>query len=422
MRLFLEPADGWVFRGNRPFGEGGDNHAESAFPPSPSVVAGALRTAILRQRGVDLDELKRGGRCLPADLEAYLGYAPGPGRDFVPGRFHVRELEVAVRSDTGDVSTLREAPADVVTAVKAEQRADGDPRIGGPGRSRPPSQPATVGDESDGREAGFLRPVELARFGAVSSATHPWLPWNTELGRFQRSRGLLSPETWEDYLAGRGPLRMTHSLSAWFSRELRVGIGLNAAARTAEKGKLYTTEHVMACDRLEMGSDYQRPGLVVDVPGLENVLQLPTVVRLGGDGKLARVIAAAKTEESPPPGIDAGGTRFRLVLRSPLPVGEENSALQVEGGRPFRLAEGALEARIVALAGDPAEFLGGFDLILGAPKPSVRALPAGTVLWCEAVKGRMEEFVSRFHRRSLCAEGSPRWAEGFGLAVVATWI
>jgi len=102
--------------------------------------------------------------------------------------------------------------------------------------------------------------------------------------------------------------------------------------------------------------------------------------------------------------------RFRLILRTPLPIGEVDSAMWVESGRIAGLKEEQLEARVLAMAGDPSEFLGGFDLIYGAPKPSVRAVPSGTVIWCEALQGTAGDFSARYHRRSLCAQGSARWA------------
>lgn len=404
MRVFLEPADGWVFRENRPFGEGLDNHSRSVFPPSPSVVAGALRTAILRQHGVSLDRLKRGERCLPAILESFLGYAVGPGRDFTPGRFHIREMELGIRADAGGVFTMHPAPADLVV--------EGDRDFA----------------EGAGPTVGLLRPVDPVAMGSWHAGADMQLPWCAELSLPVRARGLVLDADWNAYLAGQVPPEAPVPLDNLFATETRTGVGLDAARRSAEEGKLYTTEYVLANDGFQgtNGSAYQRPGIVVDVPGLESTLRLPTVLRLGGDGRLARVI---EIQSASGPGENAavangageGGLRFRVILRTPLSLGSGPTALQVGGAGATFLREGELEARLVASAGGPLEYAGGFDLIFGAPKPSLRTVPAGTVLWFEASRGTSGAFRKRFHQRSLHMEGTARWAEGFGLVAIGTW-
>src|SRR5690625_7998848 len=51
--LFLDPVDILLFRGNRLFGEPG-SHGDALVPPWPSVVAGALRSRMLVDEGMDL--------------------------------------------------------------------------------------------------------------------------------------------------------------------------------------------------------------------------------------------------------------------------------------------------------------------------------------------------------------------------------
>src|SRR5690625_7320166 len=51
--LFLDPVDILLFRGNRLFGEPG-SHGDALVPPWPSVVAGALRSRMLVDEGIDL--------------------------------------------------------------------------------------------------------------------------------------------------------------------------------------------------------------------------------------------------------------------------------------------------------------------------------------------------------------------------------
>ena len=51
--LFAEPADVLLVRDGRPFSAGDDHHATGPFPPPPSAVYGALRSACLAQANAD---------------------------------------------------------------------------------------------------------------------------------------------------------------------------------------------------------------------------------------------------------------------------------------------------------------------------------------------------------------------------------
>jgi CRISPR-associated protein Cmr3 len=51
--LFIEPLDVLFLRGNKLFGDPG-SFGESLVPPWPSVAAGAIRSALLAHKRVDL--------------------------------------------------------------------------------------------------------------------------------------------------------------------------------------------------------------------------------------------------------------------------------------------------------------------------------------------------------------------------------
>ena len=56
---FLEPLDVLFLRGNKLFGDPG-SYGESLIPPWPSVAAGALRSRILADDGVNLTDFAAG--------------------------------------------------------------------------------------------------------------------------------------------------------------------------------------------------------------------------------------------------------------------------------------------------------------------------------------------------------------------------
>ncbi len=99
---FLEPLDVLFLRGNKLFGDPG-SYGESLVPPWPSVAAGALRSRILADDGVDLAEFAQGTLTHPQ-----LGTPDNPG-DFAVTAFHL-----ARRTEDQQVEVLIAPPADLV--------------------------------------------------------------------------------------------------------------------------------------------------------------------------------------------------------------------------------------------------------------------------------------------------------------------
>lgn len=49
MKLFLQPTDTFFFRDGRPFTKGEQSEGHSIFPPLPSTILGALRSAYIAE-------------------------------------------------------------------------------------------------------------------------------------------------------------------------------------------------------------------------------------------------------------------------------------------------------------------------------------------------------------------------------------
>ena len=94
-RYFIEPVDVLFLRGNKLFGDPG-SFGESLVPPWPSVVAGAVRSALLAARGYDLAAFARGEIAGDAEL----------GTPAVPGTFTVTAFDVARRHAGGGCRDL----------------------------------------------------------------------------------------------------------------------------------------------------------------------------------------------------------------------------------------------------------------------------------------------------------------------------
>ncbi|MCL6507484.1 MAG: hypothetical protein K6T59_10685, partial [Bryobacteraceae bacterium] len=99
-RLFVEPADVWLFRDGRPFAGGEDHRAISIFPPTPYTIQGAVRSAKLAHSGASFTDQST----WPAEV----------GRPDDYGALTLRGPFLAKRDGTGKLVRYFPLPADVV--------------------------------------------------------------------------------------------------------------------------------------------------------------------------------------------------------------------------------------------------------------------------------------------------------------------
>jgi len=367
---WIEPVDVLSFRGNRLFGDAG-SHGEVQMPPPPSVVAGALRSHVLARDGVALAAFAQ-GRAPHAAL----------GTPQAPGPFTLAACVPARRLADGRIETLHPLPADLVVAG---------------GRVRP------------------LRALPVdARAGSFPLPRWPVLAEDerakAESGRWLTADGL------RRWLAGEVPQaeQLVKTDALWL-HETRVGIALDADTRRADDGKLYSLQAV-AC----------KPdvGFAVRVQG---TALAPGVLRLGGDGRGARLVPTDIDWPEPDYDAIARAGRARLLLTSPglfadgwLPTG--SGAADAGLGAPFEL--GGVRARIVCAAVPRAQVVSGFDLARWQPKPAQRAVPTGAVYWLDELEASGEQ-LRKLAERGLWADAQYnsdlRRAEGFNRVALAEW-
>lgn len=364
---FIEPLDVLFLRGNQHFGAPG-SYGESMMPPWPSVAAGALRSSILAHDGVDLGAFAKG-----------LQPHPELGSPTDPGSFMLQSFQLARRDSDGSIEQLFSLPADLMVTQ----------------------------DEANGNlqavKITALRPAAL-HAGISTSCPLPQLPILAQSARSKPASGWwLRQRGWERYLQA-APLDVddvVHASQLWRFDE-RVGIGLDAATRSAEDGKLFTVRAVA-----------MSPGVgFVSATSGANVPE-KTTLRLGGDGRGARM--AGITLQSPEPDYEAivRSKRCRIVLTSPglfaagwqLPGTTEGQKLTLPG----------LQARIVAAAVSRAETISGWDLAKQCPKPAQKAASAGSVYWLEELdttSDALHKLATNGLWQNPC-EDAARRAEGF---------
>jgi CRISPR-associated protein Cmr3 len=391
---FLQPLDVLSFRGNKTYGEPGC-YGETAVLPWPSVIAGAIRTKILADDGLDFDAFACGAEAHPA-----------LGTPQVPGSFRLSALQLARRFPDGRLEVLVAPPADLVIA-QAESA----------GSSAAP-------------EVRLLRPVDLRLLGIGELSSYP-LPLFAVLPGPERSKPKggfwLTENGWRTYLAGTAPAAadLVESARLW-TTEPRVGVGLNPATRSAEESRLFTAEVVGLRKRTDDYGDNGRfdVGFLVAIQGATAPEDGP--LRMGGDGR-AVLLSGTADYRLPEPdyaAIAASG-RCRIVLASPgvFPRGWLPTGVEPVAGQRFEFSLHGVRARLAAAAVPRPQVISGWDLASRKPKPAVRVAPAGSVYWLDQLEATPET-LRRLVDEGLWSEQAldpQRRAEGFNRIWFAEW-
>jgi CRISPR-associated protein Cmr3 len=375
---FIEPMDVLFLRGNRLFGDPG-SYGESQVLPWPSVAAGALRSRILADEGVDL----------VAFADGKVNH-PALGTPSKPGRFAVTAFHLARRFADGRVEILIAPPADLVIS------------------------------ESEGKaHVRRLQPTVLAR-GLHSSSPLPQLPVLAEDVRGKPASGYwLTQAGWEKYIKGETPafgdLMKTGQL---WAIDHRVGVGLDAQTRRAAEGKLFSVQAVSMAQRHHLAAGFD-VGFVATVSGA--ALPQSGSVRLGGDARAAVLHMC----DAHLPVVDnaalIAARRCRIVLTTP---GLFSEGWRLPGvGSDGRFKVHGVRGTLVCAAVPRAETLSGWDLAGHQPKLAQRAAPTGSVYWLDELEASPEalgKLVASGLWGETC-EDAQRRAEGFNRIALATY-
>ncbi|EAR23053.1 type III-B CRISPR module-associated protein Cmr3 [Nitrococcus mobilis] len=377
---FIEPLDVLYLRGNRLFGGAGAD-SEALMPPWPSVFAGALRTRMLIDAGVDPNAFAAGRARLPA------GYAEALGTPAQPGGFTLGPVRLA-RASAAGIEPVYPLPADLQV---------------------------TLAEDLDKTTVHRLEPRLLPEGIACSRATRELALLRIDAPAKPAAGYWLSAEGWRRYLTGT-ELDAAHLIktdSLW-QPERRLGIALDPSRRSAAEGKLYTSEVIALCPEV---------GFLVGIEGVAaSILPVQGLLRLGGDGRGA-VLRCPETIKEPATdfeGIAASG-RFRVVLTAPglFPGGWRLPGLNASG----RWHLSGASAHLVSAAIPRAVTVSGWDLARHAPKPAQRCAPTGAVYWFEGLQGD-PQVLGKLAERGLWKledqnNDPQRRAEGFNRCTIA---
>ncbi len=399
---FIEPLDVLYLRGNKLFGDAG-SYGEALMPPWPSLAAGALRSRMLADHGIDLAAFAQARERLPGLSDALHACLGTPQK---PGKFRVSLFTVACR-EKEQIQPCFPLPADVVvTAGTLDDATYLQPTAPHPALSSSYALP----------QSPLLRAADPAK-----PQGNVWLN-AAGLGAYLNGEKLGK----EHLLRGGELWQFDH----------RLGIALNGAQRTVARGMLYTAQTV-ALNRRDGGGKGRDVGFLVGVDGVNGLLPKDGLLRFGGDGRGATLQAvSSKNLLLPAPDwrrIEQE-RRFRLVLATP---GLFAGGWQLPGLDADNRWKGSDDctARLVAAAVNRADTVSGWDLAKWKPKPAQRVAPVGSVYWFDDFQGKAEALrklasegfwaMSDYPDLSRRVEGFnnllSRRVEGFNNLFVAAW-
>jgi CRISPR-associated protein Cmr3 len=375
--LFLEPLDVLFLRGNQLFGDPG-SYGEALLPPWPSVAAGALRSRMLADAGID-----------PAAFANGKISHPVLGTPENPGAFAVTAFHLARKTQEG-VEALFAPPADLILDTPAEENA-------------PPQVRA-------------LHP-QAAPQGLLTSFPLPCLPILAQEKRVKPASGhWLTAAGWARYLAGGLPDQEAHwikSAELWAIDE-RIGVGLEPVTGSAKDGSLFSTQAIV----FQPGTGFLATVAGGDAPSNGSL-------RFGGDGRAAAILVAESVFPETDFAAILRNKRARLILTTPgifaagwLPTG---TGQEDRNGLAFDLH--GVRARLTAAAVPRFATVSGWDLARWQPKTAQRVAPAGSVYWLEDIEAdeaALERLIAEGLWQTPC-ENPPRRAEGFNRCALAAW-
>jgi len=376
-RHALVPRDGIFCKDGRDWHTSASGRGHGLDWPWPSTVLGALRSACGRS-----EESRSGALFGPEDWRTRTATIR-LGRTLVVRRPHAAAW--SAEHATWPV------PLD---AIWLEGRSEVQ-RL----EPVPPSLPTFGRDDDEAREALMRR--------ALEGAEKPLVP----------------PRWWSHanfsaWLAGRSVSVRGHDGALAMARRLQVHVGIRPEELTADEGVLFSHDVV---ETLDPSAEW--------AIGVEVVLpegEVSAMATLGSDARLVRVEPLPDVVFEPPAGlleaVRASSRGLRVVAVTPICFarGWLPDGLEAHGGAYQGHSAGLDHDVVLRAAFVPRPInVSGWDMAVGAPKPTSRMVAPGAVYFFERTDGK--PFAGDDARALWLAALGRRTEEGFGRIAPGVW-
>jgi CRISPR-associated protein Cmr3 len=359
--LCLEPLDVLFFRDGRPFT--GSERSVSGLP-LPQTLAGAIRTALLRQVGCDFTRMKGASTFVEAVERACMKEHQWIGQVSIRGPWLAQR-----RSEDESPEVLVPVPA--ILQAEKSQKSKALHRLAPlPANQLPGWDPPS--------DQQGLQPVWLKH----SSPTEPAAGYLTSQGLTRFLRG--EEVTTEDVVAA----------DDLFGLDYRTGIAISPDRLTAEEKQIFGRGFLALKENVFLYAEVELPNGASDGSHFDGI----STLSLGGEGRHA-TLKRLSEPFSWPHLITQSNQKLLVLLTTPC-------AFQA-GWRPRRL-----DGHLTAAAVPGSLPFSGWDLARGGPKPTRFAVPAGSVYFLESLPNDWAQTL---------AENDEERQQGWGCCLTGVW-
>jgi len=340
INLKIYPFDTWFFRESRPHDAAGASELSSLFPPPVRTLAGALRTFLGDQMQIDWNTLQ----CKSSNFnfEKSLGNAE-----------HLGALQLNGAWICYQGKRLYPAPLYLMQKEASLQRL----LIGNAVRC----------------DLGSVRLPEMPKDCEGYKGLEQY--WVTAAGM---------------RLCLEGKVPNAHELiktDALFSHEARLGIARDNQQRKVLDGKLYQTQHLRLKDDVHI--ELEAKNLEASLLEVLSSQAKNSILRLGGEGRMASVQASLQAEPLPFIKPKRSGT---LLIHFITPADfngamfPENFTKKEQNGQTIWQGQlNGIELNIEAAVIGKAHREGGWDMKKHRPRPVKSYIPAGSAWFCRLI-------------------------------------
>ncbi|MHB8474076.1 MAG: type III-B CRISPR module-associated protein Cmr3 [Gammaproteobacteria bacterium] len=344
--ITFEPLDSLFFREAKPFNAGEGGFLDSQFPPSAQTLSGAIRGAIGEAK-VNWDWSKK------ADVAALLGTADNPAPLSFAGPYLFK-----------DGRRLYPVPLNLLYSEKTKEWT----------RLTPSGTQFTT-DMGDRQLPTPEKPLEGAK---------------------PIEEGWLNVTNMEGVLKGELPTSFIPANEV-FVREARAGIGRDNQKSVVNERQLYFTRHLRLQEDIALG---------MAAGGAE--LPYGGMVRLGGEGRLARIVVGTMPAALDAPPVDVNPKGLILTL---LTHGDFGDKAEPDWERVHPSLE------LVTACVGKAVREGGWDYAQRQPKPLKSLVPAGSCYFVQVNNGNLADVIAKLHGKQI----GQRTKFGYGEIAVGLW-
>jgi CRISPR-associated protein Cmr3 len=382
--LQIQAVDTLFFRDGKPFTMGEDSVAEGIFPPMPSVIYGALRSAYFAENIEKLDKANENDD--PTSKLEITGVYYCQLKKY-------KYISKEVENDT-TLKILYPVPLDIVNK-------DGE---------------GVIGDAINFNSSSLLN----------QNIFH-----NTPVEGYN---GFLDEKTFNNYYVldeknGYYPT-LIDSIK---TKDIKIGIGRDKELKSTKEGLLYRIELTRLDEKVNFFAEENKTEIskfsILVKSNFKSICEYPDFIRLGGEGKIAKCneIIASTINCDYLSDIDK---YFKLYFLTPV-VFTNGSIPDFDSfdSETLECEWKGIKLKLLSAFIGKYQTVGGFDIKKREPKAMQKAIPAGSVYYFEIIdtKKTSKDVIEKFHNKSVYTETQTNennllQKQGYGITLVCNLI